>query len=162
MWTDSDHAGCTKTRKSTSGVLVRIGSHLIKSWSSTQDVVALSSGEAEYYGIVKGASQGFGVRGMMGDLGIRLSVTLNTDATAARGIALRKGLGKVRHIEVNQLWVQDRVAVGELLVSKIGTDENLADMLTKYVDKRLLEKHSAGMSVFSEEGRHPLAPAVGR
>ena len=82
-----------------------MGSHLVKSWSSTQDVVALSSGEAEYYGIVRGASQGFGIRGMMGDLGISVSVTLNTDATAARGIALRKGLGKVRHIEVNQLWV---------------------------------------------------------
>ena len=61
IWTDSDHAGCTKTRKSTSGGVAMLGSHLIKSWSSTQDIVALSSGEAEYYGIVKGAAQGFGI-----------------------------------------------------------------------------------------------------
>ena len=124
------------------------------------DVVALSSGEAEYYGIVKGASQGFGVRGMMDDLGIKLSVTLNTDATAALGIALRKGLGKVRHIEVNQLWVQDKVAAGELVIHKVGTCENLADILTKYVDQRLLDRHSVRMSAHADEGRHALAPEV--
>ena len=58
MWTDTDYAGCAKTRKSTSGGVIMIGGHMIKSWSSTQNVIALSSGEAEYYGLVKGAAQG--------------------------------------------------------------------------------------------------------
>ena len=61
VYTDTDFAGCSRTRKSTSGGVVMYGSHLIKSWSSTQNVIALSSGEAEYYGLVKGASQGIGV-----------------------------------------------------------------------------------------------------
>ena len=34
------------------------GKHMIKSWSSTQQVMALSSGEAELYGMLKGATQG--------------------------------------------------------------------------------------------------------
>ena len=45
-----------------------LGQHLLKSWSSTQNVVALSSGEAEYYGLVKGAAQGIGARNMMQDI----------------------------------------------------------------------------------------------
>ena len=61
-----------------------------------------------------------------------------------------KGLGRVRHIEVNQLWVQDKVASGELVIHKVGTDENIADVLTKYVDKRLLEKHTTRMSTYSD------------
>ena len=57
---DTDFAGCGRTRKSTSGGVAMFGSHLLKTWSSTQNVVALSSGEAEFYGLVKGASQGLG------------------------------------------------------------------------------------------------------
>ena len=53
-WVDTDFAGCRKTRRSTSGGVITLGSHVIKTWSATQGVVALSSGEAEYYGIVKG------------------------------------------------------------------------------------------------------------
>ena len=53
---DTDHAGCLKTRKSTNGGALMIGKHCIRSWSTTQSVIALSSGEAEYYGVVKGAS----------------------------------------------------------------------------------------------------------
>ena len=67
IWTDTDFAGCKKTRKSTSGGIARIGDHFINSWCSTQSIVSLSSGEAEYYGIVKGASIGMGLRSMMSD-----------------------------------------------------------------------------------------------
>ena len=56
VWTDTDYAGCVETRKSTSGGLIMLGQHMVKSWSNTQSVLALSSGEAEYYGMVRGAS----------------------------------------------------------------------------------------------------------
>ena len=36
-----------------------LGSHMIKGWSTTQSVIALSSGEAEYYGLVRGSSIGY-------------------------------------------------------------------------------------------------------
>ena len=54
---DTDFAGCPTTRKSTSGGIVKLGEHCIKAWSSNQSVIALSSGEAEFYGIVKGSKQ---------------------------------------------------------------------------------------------------------
>ena len=45
-----------------------LGDHLIKGWSSTQAVIALSSGEAEYYGIVKGSSVGLRARSLIWDV----------------------------------------------------------------------------------------------
>eukprot|EP00972_Heterocapsa_arctica_P056547 8346871-Heterocapsa_arctica.AAC.1 len=48
---DTDYAGCLETRKSTSGGVLMHGCHCIRSWSTTQSVIALSSGEAELYGI---------------------------------------------------------------------------------------------------------------
>ena len=56
--TDTDWAGCRTTRRSTSGGVITWGGCVIKSWSTTQAVVALSSGEAELYGLVKGSSEG--------------------------------------------------------------------------------------------------------
>ena len=70
MWTDTDFAGCKRTRRSTSGGVVMIGDHCVKTYSSTQDIIALSSGEAEYYGVVKGGSVGIGLRSMLGDFGV--------------------------------------------------------------------------------------------
>ena len=47
-----------------------LNKHPVKDWSVTQTVIATSSGEAEYYGMVKGASQGIGLRSVMEDLGV--------------------------------------------------------------------------------------------
>ncbi len=60
VYTDTDWNGCPRTRKSTSGGCVLLGSHTIKTWSSTQASVALSSGEAEFNGVVRGSGVGLG------------------------------------------------------------------------------------------------------
>ena len=88
-WTDTDFAGCRNERKSTSGGLIMHGSHCLKSWSSTQSVIAGSSGEAEYYGIVKGGSNSLGMRSLMSDLGVTVSIHIKSDASAAIGVASR-------------------------------------------------------------------------
>ena len=68
-WSDSDFAGCEKSRKSTSGGVLMHGEHLIKSWSVNQSVIA-SSGEAEYYAWVKSATIALGVQSLCADLGV--------------------------------------------------------------------------------------------
>ena len=113
------------------------GKHIIKSWSTTQSIIALSSGEAEYYAMVKTGSQLLGLRALIGDMGIDLhnsgiKCKIITDASAAKSISQRIGLGKVRHIEVNTLWLQDKVREGEIMVEKVGGKINIADALTKY------------------------------
>jgi len=133
------------------------GNHMIKSWCSTQAVVSLSSGEAEYYGIVKGSSIGLGLKSMLGDFGVVVAIGVNTDASAAKDIANRKGLGKVQHIAVNQLWIQDRVTRGDLTINKVNGKEKIADILTKHVNSEDIRGHLHKTGQTIGQGRHSMA-----
>ena len=88
-------------------------------WSNTQSAIVLSSGEAEFYGLVRGTSTGIGIRGLMQDLGAEFRVRTSTGSSVALGISKRRGLGNVRHIELDQLWIQDKVSSGEVDVRKV-------------------------------------------
>ena len=136
------------------------GGHVIKSWSTNQAVIALSSGEAEYYGLVKAASVAIGVKTIAKDMGVvhEGAIQIRSDASAAIGIASRIGIGKVRHVEVNQLWLQEKVSKKEIEVIKVGAAENLADALTKPVDAMAIKKHVEGIGAELRQDRHQLAP----
>ena len=160
VWVDIDYMGCRRARRSSAGAIAMLGNHPVKSWSTTQAIIALSSGEAEYYGIVKGSSVGMGIKSVLADLGVNVKLRISTDASAAKGIASRRGAGKTRHIEVNQLWVQEKVANGEIELQKVRTQENLADALTKHVDGEKLRWHVQSSGQRFREGRHLLMPAL--
>ena len=89
VFVDSDFAGCRRTRKSTNGGCLIWNGICLKAWSTTQTVVATSSGEAEYYAAVKGAAEGLAFQSMCLDLGVELKVRLHTDSTACRGVCNR-------------------------------------------------------------------------
>ena len=61
VFSDSDHAGCLRTRKSISSSMAFLGAHMLRHTSTTQGVVALSSGESEFYASVKAAQIGLGL-----------------------------------------------------------------------------------------------------
>ena len=54
-----------------------------------------------------------------------------TDSSAALAVSQRGGCGKLRHVRIGHLWVQERVAMRELTVSKVLGTENPADIFTK-------------------------------
>ena len=83
----SDWAGKKITTKFTSCGAMFLGKHFIKSWISTQQVMALSSGEAELYGMLKGATQTKGLISMMADFGEKVVATVCSDASAAIGMS---------------------------------------------------------------------------
>ena len=70
VFTDTDWAGDKKTRKSTSGGMIAVAGGVCKSWAGTQSTIAASSGEAEYYSLIKGAAEGLGFQAMASDLGV--------------------------------------------------------------------------------------------
>ena len=110
-----------------------LGRHLLKSWSSTQGLVSLSSGEAEFYGVTKAAGIALGMRSLMRDLGTTMKVRVWTDSSAAMGICGRQGLGKLRHIDTRSLWVQQRLRAGDLELRKVRGEVNPADLFTKHL-----------------------------
>ena len=159
-YVDSDWAGCRKTRKSTSGGILMLGSTAVRGWSTNQAVIALSSGEAEYYAALKGASQALGFQSMLRDIGLHTSVTVFSDSSAARGIIHRTGLGKLRHLEVGYLWLQAAVASKRLQVRKVNGLENPADLFTKFLSAADMWKHLHCLQMASEEGRSDVVPRI--
>ena len=113
-----------------------VGRHAVRSWSSTQASVSLSSGEAEFTGVVRGAGMGLGFQSLMADLGCILPVRVWCDSSAAIGICSRQGLGKLRHLDTHTLWVQQAVRSGKIDLRKIRGEQNPADLLTKHLASR--------------------------
>ena len=107
------------------------GGAVLKSWSNPQAMVALSSGEAEFHSATKAAADLIAVRSMVEDLGWRGSIKLPVDATVAQSMANRQGIGKIRHLEVRFLWLQQLAKAGVIMVRKVSGLLNLADVLTK-------------------------------
>ena len=80
-------------------------------------------------------------------------VRLGTDSTAAKSFVSRQGFGKMKHIEIRDMWLQKEVRDGKVEVSKIRGDENPADLMTKvlgikYVEERLSVRHDLGSRIF--------------
>ena len=150
LYTDSDWAGCRRTRKSTSGGVIMIGRHCIKSWSSTQGPLALSSAETEYYSMVEGALRVKNLQTIGAEIGMQgldNAILLKTDSSAAKSFAARRGLGKMRHMEARYLWLQTEVLKQTVVVCKFRGDENPADLLTKYSAERDISKCLERMNI---------------
>ena len=130
VYVDSDWAK-EATRKSTSGGMLTVGGVGVKHWSRTQSSRALSVGEAEYYALVSGCKEGMGMQSLLRDLGWEADVVIWSDSSTAKGIAARRGLGKMRHVELRYLWVQEAVRRGRVRLEKVRGTENPADHLTK-------------------------------
>ena len=106
-YSDSDWAGCRATGKSTSGGALMIGGHFIKGWARTQNHVTLSSAEAELVALVKCSAELLGARSLLKYFGVDCGGVVYADSSAALAIAKRKGAGKLRHININCLWIQE-------------------------------------------------------
>ena len=96
----------------------------------------------------------------MRDMHWSMPLVVHSDATAAIGIARRKGLGKIRHLDVTDLWIQDKIRSKEIQVVKVLGTDNPADALTKYVERASLEKALAKMNVHKTSGRPTCAPVA--
>lgn len=144
-YSDSDWVGDQKTRKSTSGGVCKVEPHTFKTWSSTQQMIALSSAEAEFYALLKCACQTLGVINLAHDFGINLEGTVHIDASAALAITQRQGLGKLRHINVQWLWTQERIKKGDLSAHKVHGKDNPADLMTQHLSGDEIVKHLSAM-----------------
>ena len=158
VYCDTDFAGCTTTRRSTSGGCALVNGALVKHWSRTQPTIALSSGEAELSGIGSGMAQALGVQAIAADMGWELKPRVYSDATAAIGISKRRGLGKVRHLHTCDLWVQEQTRTQRVLLEKVLGTENPADIFTKYLDQHVMTKALDKMNCDFREGRAAAAP----
>ena len=154
---DSNWAFCPISRKSTSGGALMIGCHAIRCWSKTQRVIALSSGEAELAAMVKTTSEVLALQSLAWDLGLRLDARVHTDAAAALGIVQRQGIGKIRHLDTQSLWLQQKELQERVAFKKIPGVENVADLMTKYLELPNISSNLTKLGFRFSTGRSDLA-----
>ena len=146
-YTGSDWAGCVATRRSASGGIIMRDSHVIKHWSRTQSGIALSSGEAELYALVKGSAETIGAKQLAAEMMLTQTGTLCPDSSAAKGTVSRIGSGRLKHIVANHLRVQEKCADGRLVYRKVPRGVNPSDCLTHYWESASALRHFAIYSV---------------
>ena len=120
--------------------------------------MTLSSAEAELYGLVKGTTEALGIQSWGLDLGLTMQVRIHADSAAAIGICRRSGIGRVRHLAVGQLWVQEGLRRGDFTLFKVQGDRNPADILTKCVPREVLDRHLSKLNLHRVDGRAATAP----
>ena len=90
----------------------------VSSWARTQKAIATSSGESELYAMSVGAAEALGLRELLTDIGLPTTVRLRCDSTAAMGTASRQGLGRMKHVQVRDLALQQWIADGRLTLTE--------------------------------------------
>ena len=152
--TDSDWATCRLTRRSCSGGVIRRGTHILGHWSKVQGKIAPSSGEAELFAANVGLSQFAGVINLQRELHSESfgegKLSHCTDASACRGILLRRGAGAIKHLEVRDLWGQEMVRRYNLEVRKLPRALNPSDLLASASDAKSFEEHLTQLGVWFE------------
>ena len=142
VYSDANWAGCKTSRKSTSGGTVLWGSSVLKSYSKTQGTIAQSSAESELIAVVKAACEAIGAVSLADDLGITLRVRLHVDAAAALGILERQGVGRVRHLDIGVLWLQEQQLRRVVELTKVLGTSNPADLMTKHLAQESLNQYA--------------------
>ena len=110
----------------------------------------MSSAEAEFYAMVDGTLKGQWARTLAAEVGVRLGeekIIVKVDSEAAKSFVNRRGLGKMRHIEVRDLWLQEEIRKGKVKVLKIPGKENPADLMTKFLKKSEVIERLAGLGI---------------
>ena len=119
---------------STTGAWIYFGGYLLETCSSTQQIVALSTTGSEYISITKGAAHALEVLSAMVECGLSFNVVCETDASAGRAMATRRGVGRVRHLDARLSWLQQLCVEGVVQVRARLGEHNEADLGTRMVD----------------------------
>ena len=142
VFSDSDWAKHRSTRKSVSSGFIFLFGNLLYSSSRSQKAIALSSAEAEIYAATSACCDGvlleyclcFVVGGED-----KVVTFIKMDNSARRSFFSRSGVGRIRHISVRVLWMQQRVKEKGLIPSRVPSRENPADLGTKRLAKDRME-----------------------
>ena len=126
------------------------GQHLIMHWSRTQACVALSSCEAELNAGVKMTSELLGLVLAFSELGVRYEAEVRGDCSPMQGVSERRGVGKVKHLCLKQLWMQEKVRDKSVKFMKIPRDDNPSDAMTHHWTRVEGNNHFGGLSVPDE------------
>ena len=149
-WTDADHGGNPDNGKSTSGYMLKIGTGVV-SWSSKlQNIVALSTTEAEFVAATSAGTEVVWTRNFLRELGLEVDgpSDIYIDNQSALSVAKNpEHHGRMKHLDLRFFWLRDAVSQKVISISYIPTGDMTADLLTKALSRQLVEKHRREMGL---------------
>ena len=165
--TDASWASNPADRRSTTGYTIQLQGFLVCASSRTQAVIALSSAEAELMALSSALQDGLFCKRLLSELGDAVKITLHSDSTAALALTRRRGVGRVKHLDIRWLWCQDIYRSGQLALCHVPSKTNLADVLTKGLPGARHHELSLALGVQKQEepvtaledGSSPAQPA---
>ncbi|CAI7788646.1 unnamed protein product [Closterium sp. NIES-53] len=142
-YVDADHAGDSDNRRSRTGYIYRHEPIGPISWqSSKQELVALSSAEAEYIALCSATKEGLYLRELLEEAKLAQlpRFSLFCDNQSAIRVANKNGFAnRTKHIALRYFFVKDEIEKGRLELSYCPTSEMAADYLTKKLGKLKFE-----------------------
>ena len=153
-YVDSDYAGDLDKRRSTTEYVFTMAGGPV-SWRSTlQSTVALSTTEAEYMAVTEAFKEAIWLHGLINDLGIsQKHIRVFYDSQSA--ICLAKNSihhAHTKHIDVRFHFVREILNEGDILLKKISTADNPADMMTKVVSGIKFQHCLDLINIFPQHG----------
>ena len=147
VYTDSDWASQATTCKITSGGVVQWGNATLTACSRTQQTVSLSSAEAELYALTTGMAEGMVTKHLLKELGYEVTLGNHVDSHSAKAWASKRGLGRMKHVMLKYMFVQDVVEKKLTNLAYINTKQNNAELMTKCHTSRAHKKACAMMGL---------------
>jgi len=133
-YADADWGGDRVDRKSVTGWVAMLHGDPVSWASKKQKVVAQSSCEAELYAEAAAINEMKWLRGLMGELGVKIAGTpvlfgdnQSTQELTKNGVKSER----TKHIDIKYHFVTDEVKKGNVHLQWIPTQKQLADILTK-------------------------------
>ena len=113
----------------------------------TQATIALISSESEFHATGSATARRLQCKVYLSETERLSELDVYSDSTAGRGMCQRTGVGKVRHLELRFLWIQERLRLKSFRLNMETTEEMTADILTKYCEWPKIEQHCATLNL---------------
>ena len=142
-YADADYGGDSDSRRSTSGMVVKMGSDAISWASKLQPVVTLSTTEAEYISATAAGQEILWLRNLFSELGfaVKGASTLHLDNQSALAVTRNpERHGRMKHLDLRYYWLRDAVKAGLIDVRYISTKDMPADIMTKALSRGVVEE----------------------
>ena len=116
----------------------------------------MSNAEAEFYATIEAVIRAIGLRNLEVEVGFRELenvLHIGTDSSAAKSFVGRQGLGKMKHLEIRDSWLQKEARDAKVEVSTISGTEIPSDLGTKILNTVEIAERLAGMNLEAVLGK---------
>ncbi len=145
---DSDHAHDKVTGRSISGVIILVGSTPVVWRSKQQGAVQMSTYGAEFSAMRLATEEIIAMRYMLRSLGIKVTNPSNLSGDNAGVISNTSSPDatlKKKHIALSFHTVRENVSAGVVYPRQISSENNIADLLTKPLDRNTFMRHTGNV-----------------